>query len=859
MRLDVIKVLSLRILFFVIFVANLSAIDITVNWDANSTDISNRSMTAIDFEKYVSNPQPDSNDPVDRIFNSPFFGFTNPSAGNSTHVPGIPRYSLVVEDSTNNVRFRDITSSAAPSDIYNNTQDRITTLRLVDEYDVAGDSTVKKISGAAGVALRLAGVDANHIQLKVYDTNNELIYDATVPAGSGITKAKTILLVAQEDSNDVSEIGKITLENLTGTWFLVGSHSDASNLNDFYYDTLVKDPINDYVGGNVEVEMIASADSYLTGLSGITFENYVSNPQPGSSSPIDLSLSSHVTVIPQPDANYTTVSPLPTGQCILIEDSSGTVRFRDVTSSAAPSDIWNASEGQSTVFSLVQYGTADRAYDEILDATVSSIAFRLGGVDDDNVRVRVYDMNDRLLFQGDVPEGSSTSKLQTLMFQAKKDGSLTSEIHRVSFVNENSSGNWFVIGSLTASTSTDIYYGGLTGRSLCLKAPREIPEVDGNDIPLLWLEPRVTERSDTDKGPFLKLANGDILKYVTYNVLSRSTDGGDTWSSNWSIKSNNVGPGKLGANPDWMQLGNGDIVMAYTEADPCYREPLVWDNTTRTANDDALLSNWAIRSKDNGATWKSPVKVHEGFSGGFCRLFATSDDRLIYPVQDLVSADNNDHWQIHVYYSDNSGVSWTKSNSVIDIAGSGHHDGAMEPIVFEKSNGDLIMYIRNNHDFIYKSISTNDGVTWDTTPDITKIPTSGTNLMIKELASGNLIMAWNQSHPEGVSENEWVNTRSSHTTRRGGAFDNQDPAGSWCREELCIAFSSDGGDTWSEPTVIARQYEQWRSWCSIFEISSGTIWLTTWQDAYLINNAWDWQNATGEMLYLEIDESDFYE
>ncbi|MCF6313765.1 MAG: exo-alpha-sialidase [Verrucomicrobiales bacterium] len=97
------------------------------------------------------------------------------------------------------------------------------------------------------------------------------------------------------------------------------------------------------------------------------------------------------------------------------------------------------------------------------------------------------------------------------------------------------------------------------------------------------------------------------------------------------------------------------------------------------------------------------------------------------------------------------------------------------------------------------------------------IGASSAPAMLKRLASGRLLLVWNQLYPEGKTTYE----------RRSGNYSQR--AGSWHREELSIAFSDNDGESWTPPTVIARKAKTWISYPYVLERHPGEIWITTMQ------------------------------
>ena len=90
---------------------------------------------------------------------------------------------------------------------------------------------------------------------------------------------------------------------------------------------------------------------------------------------------------------------------------------------------------------------------------------------------------------------------------------------------------------------------------------------------------------------------------------------------------------------------------------------------------------------------------------------------------------------------------------------------------------------------------------------------------MKRLASGRLVLVWNQRFPEGKDyfplsggDNQWSEVRTSNH-----------------RQELSMAFSEDDGKTWSVAQVIAKVDGDTRqvSYPYVFEANPGELWITT--------------------------------
>ena len=206
--------------------------------------------------------------------------------------------------------------------------------------------------------------------------------------------------------------------------------------------------------------------------------------------------------------------------------------------------------------------------------------------------------------------------------------------------------------------------------------------------------------------------------------------------------------------------------------------------------------NMYISSKDKGNKWDT-VFVSDGnlygkkdpLSGEFIRVFSGNNDSvfalrskegidgewtktlidtngaiMIKPVvfinngTRVLAAFHTKHRNgCGVYYSDNSGLTWEKSNQVNTPPhkaegfhkGQRWNHGAVEPSVVELKDGRLWMLIRNAQDNLYESFSENRGETWST-PVPSRFYGTITMPTIQRLKNGSLLLIWN-------NQNHWNN------------------------------------------------------------------------------------------------------
>ncbi|MFK5972113.1 MAG: sialidase family protein [Flavobacteriaceae bacterium] len=236
--------------------------------------------------------------------------------------------------------------------------------------------------------------------------------------------------------------------------------------------------------------------------------------------------------------------------------------------------------------------------------------------------------------------------------------------------------------------------------------------------------------------------------------------------------------------------------------------------------------NRYISSKDNGKNWNS-VSVSDGkhygkkdpLSGEYIRVFSGANDAvyslrseggidgkwtkilidtngaiMIKPIVFIkngsraIAAFHTKHRNgCGTYYSDDSGITWNKSNQVDTPSHSalGFHKGkrwnhgAVEPSVVELKNGRLWMLIRNAQDYLYESFSEDAGETWST-PVPSRFYGTITMPTIQKLKSGSLLLIWNNTTPLPEVEHDGGYWEDVFTNR----------------DALHAAISDDDGKTW---------------------------------------------------------------
>lgn len=314
----------------------------------------------------------------------------------------------------------------------------------------------------------------------------------------------------------------------------------------------------------------------------------------------------------------------------------------------------------------------------------------------------------------------------------------------------------------------------------------------------------------TPAGPFVTLNDGAILG-VQADAALVTRDGGQTWERHPMFA-----PGAFKVRPEYAIARAKDGAVVVVFMDDLVKE-WKWDaKANASAVAEPRLFVWATRSADGGRTWSPPKKIQDGYCGAVRDMILTRDGHLVVPLQKFLT-EHQRHATTPMVSTDD-GKTW-RSAGVLDIGrGRGHHDGSIEACAYERRDGTLVMLLRTCEDAFYQSLSTDGGQSWQAmTP--TAIDASSSPAIVKRLASGRLMMAWNRLYPEGRGE----------YPRRGGQHSAREA--SWHREELSVAFSDDDGATWSKPAVVARTPEggKWLAYPFIVEPRPGVVWLSTMQ------------------------------
>ncbi len=325
--------------------------------------------------------------------------------------------------------------------------------------------------------------------------------------------------------------------------------------------------------------------------------------------------------------------------------------------------------------------------------------------------------------------------------------------------------------------------------------------ISADDSQAEWNHPQTQKLPHRHLGPFLKLSDGSLLAPDAKQVLI-SKDKGKTWTAK-----------PLYEKPEKFQTSNeraiiktrkGTIILAFMNLT---ERKFNWNDKKGGPQSDCYLPAYIVRSTDEGQTWLPPQIIQDhSWCGAIRSMIQTKSGRIIVAVSKAIA--NPGRHVMVTYYSDDEGATWNHSN-MIDLGGSGDHDGAMEGTIVELKDGQIYALIRTRFGRFWEAFSTDEGASWRTIRP-SQIPASSSPAILQRLKSGRIVMLWN---------------RFRDPERKKGR-----------REELSIAFSDDECKSWSKPIIISRDLtpagqnrENRVSYPYVTEVKPGELWITTMQ------------------------------
>lgn len=251
------------------------------------------------------------------------------------------------------------------------------------------------------------------------------------------------------------------------------------------------------------------------------------------------------------------------------------------------------------------------------------------------------------------------------------------------------------------------------------------------------------------------------------------------------------------------------------------RRPEGFVKITREGNTynhkDAKSHIYAFRSLDGGKTWQDGKLIQTAYCGAMRDIKVTRQGHVLASLQ-AWDPETERHVTV-IHASVDEGKTWTNTR-VDNGIGKGMHDGFYESTIVELNNGKIWMLGRTGLGVFWQSFSKDGGITW-AKPTITNIESGSYPGFLIRLKSGKLLLAWNRYYPDGYSK------RDDLINIAGKSWYWGEQAVSRFNRELSIMFSSDDGESWSKPVVIAEGRQDFAalSYPFMIERKPGEIYL----------------------------------
>jgi len=238
----------------------------------------------------------------------------------------------------------------------------------------------------------------------------------------------------------------------------------------------------------------------------------------------------------------------------------------------------------------------------------------------------------------------------------------------------------------------------------------------------------------------IELKNGKfLLAYTEFDkeygdnsparIVGRfSSDQGRTWGDSFVLQENT---GKINVmSPSLLRLSSGEILLFYLE---------------KNSPTDCKL--YLKKSFDEAENWSASILItpEKGYYVmNNDRAIELTDGMILAPVS--VSLDSlKEPFISTVYYSEDKGENWRRSNTEIKLP----KKGAMEPALVELKTGKIMMFIRTQLGKIYVAFSEDKGKTWTKAVPLEGFKSPEAPCAVKRIPwSNDLILVWNDNFNE---------------------------------------------------------------------------------------------------------------
>ena len=296
----------------------------------------------------------------------------------------------------------------------------------------------------------------------------------------------------------------------------------------------------------------------------------------------------------------------------------------------------------------------------------------------------------------------------------------------------------------------------------------------------------------TGEGDFYTLPDGTLIMlaigmpdahhdFTNYHVLARaSTDGGFTWGEPWIMVALPTLPEDSTEFKEVLSVSMAKLF--HVDGEPGHMRMVYRVLYVRNDGTGYGSETYFVESFDYGRNWEDPTPIiHDDYPGTYTggssgnQITILSNGRVIFANTIYKNQyDNYGHSSGvryrklitgYVYYSDDWGATWTRSDSQIITATT-----ADEISVAECANGDLLLTLRTREtNGVLQSISTDNGVTWSQPVAVEGMDSpSSTNVVRTIPATGDVLLVWNNEPYDPSNENGTRNPLTMGVTADNG-------------------------------------------------------------------------------------------
>ncbi|MCS7314972.1 MAG: exo-alpha-sialidase [Bryobacterales bacterium] len=257
-----------------------------------------------------------------------------------------------------------------------------------------------------------------------------------------------------------------------------------------------------------------------------------------------------------------------------------------------------------------------------------------------------------------------------------------------------------------------------------------------------FVAPSVPDNPRNSEADVLRLSDGRLLlawtRFYTAkgddwdpaDIAARiSEDGGRSWGPAFVLQEN---IGRMNVmEPDLLRLRSGKILFFFLRKNS-------------SADSLPMLRISVDEARSFSAPQPLPIEPYPSYAGfNHDRAIQLSCGRVLMPVFFTSDYRVDPHIRSRVYYSDDEGLTWRASRTILDIPAS--RAGAQEPGVVELRDGRLLLWVRTDRGCMYQSFSSDRGETW-TQPEPTAVISPLAPQSIKRIpTTGDLLLVWNRS------------------------------------------------------------------------------------------------------------------